>query len=135
MVLEEISGIANKSSIPTILQLATALRYFGQGSAQQMIGKDSNLALGRSTVSKILTRMCNLLQFKLCPKWIKFERSSEDLLKSKRHFYDKFQLPGIIGCVDGTHVKMKAPAKDSHLFYNRKGYFSLNVMVVSRKHF
>ncbi|XP_054727491.1 putative nuclease HARBI1 [Anastrepha obliqua] len=38
---------------------------------------------------------------------------------------------GIIGCVDGTHVKIVAPRKEvQHLYYNRKGFYSINAMIV-----
>lgn len=48
MVLEEITPHIQQSSIPQYLKLATVLRYFGQGSAQQMVAKDSDIAMGRS---------------------------------------------------------------------------------------
>nr|XP_036213841.1 uncharacterized protein LOC118680020 [Bactrocera oleae] len=37
----------------------------------------------------------------------------------------------IIGCVDGTHIKIIAPHKElQHLYYNRKGLFSINAMIL-----
>ncbi|XP_055907433.1 putative nuclease HARBI1 [Eupeodes corollae] len=47
------------------------------------------------------------------------------------HFFEKFGFPGVIGCVDGTHIAIKSPALElRHLFYNRKGFHSLNVMII-----
>ncbi|XP_058840830.1 putative nuclease HARBI1 [Topomyia yanbarensis] len=48
----------------------------------------------------------------------------------KLGFYAKTGFPGVIGCVDGTHVSIIPPARDKHLYYNRKGFHSLNVMLV-----
>ncbi|KAG8234992.1 hypothetical protein J437_LFUL013872 [Ladona fulva] len=39
------------------------------------------------------------------------------------------QIPGVIGYVDGTHVAIRAPAEDEHVFLNRKSFHSLNVMI------
>ena len=83
-----------------------------------MIGKDSNVALGRSTVSKLLTHMCNALESTPCPKWIKFGRSSDNFLQWKSTFIKNSN--SIIGCFDGIYVKIKAPIKDSH-FLQQKG--------------
>jgi hypothetical protein len=47
-------------------------------------------------------------------------RSTEKEIK--QGFYESGGFPGVIGCVDGTHVRITAPS-----FVNRKGYHSLNV--------
>ncbi|XP_061401150.1 putative nuclease HARBI1 [Musca vetustissima] len=55
----------------------------------------------------------------------------DDESKVKRGFYDIAGFPGIIGCVDGTHIRIKSPGNDvKHLYYNRKGFYSINAMVV-----
>ncbi|XP_017485295.1 PREDICTED: putative nuclease HARBI1 [Rhagoletis zephyria] len=36
----------------------------------------------------------------------------------------------MIGCIGGTHIKIIKPSMDEHLFYNRKGYFSRNAMII-----
>ena len=40
-------------------------------------------------------------------------------------------MPGVIGCIDCTHIAIVKPDNDEHLFFNRKGYHSLNVQMVS----
>ncbi|KAF0753506.1 putative nuclease HARBI1, partial [Aphis craccivora] len=46
-------------------------------------------------------------------------------------FYKMYNMPGIGGCIDCTHIKIQNPGgPDSEVFRNRKGYFSLNVQVV-----
>ncbi|CAK1547959.1 unnamed protein product [Leptosia nina] len=48
----------------------------------------------------------------------------------KRRFYRKFKLPGVLGCIDGTHVAIIRPNQHEERYFNRKGYHSLNVMVI-----
>lgn len=120
-------------AIPTILKLAATLRFFAGGSYQKGVGNDFNLGLAQPTLSKILKEMLNILEEKVCPVWIRMNLSDEEKSEAKIHFFQQAGIPGVIGCVDGTHVKIFAPKKiDQHRYYNRKGFFSINVMLVSK---
>ncbi|XP_017490692.1 PREDICTED: putative nuclease HARBI1 isoform X1 [Rhagoletis zephyria] len=44
-------------------------------------------------------------------------------------FYEKYKIPRVIGCIDGTHIGLQKPSSNEHMFFNRKGFHSLNVMV------
>jgi hypothetical protein len=49
----------------------------------------------------------------------------------KEAFYNMAGFPGVVGCLDCTHVRIKNPHGDQPLIYcNRKGFYSLNVQVV-----
>jgi len=39
-------------------------------------------------------------------------------------------FPGVFGCIDGTHISISAPSKDSGSYYKRKGYHSILLQVV-----
>ncbi|KAI8121898.1 putative nuclease HARBI1 [Lucilia cuprina] len=39
-----------------------------------------------------------------------------------------YNLPGVVGCIDGTQVKIMTPSPDQK--HHRKGYYSLNVMFI-----
>jgi hypothetical protein len=41
-------------------------------------------------------------------------------------FYDIANFPNIVGAIDGTHVRIKSPSTDEHLYVNRKNYHSIN---------
>lgn len=44
---------------------------------------------------------------------------------------ESYNLPGIIGAVDGTHVAIVKPTGDvEHAYYNRKMFHSKNVLIV-----
>jgi hypothetical protein len=40
-------------------------------------------------------------------------------------FYNMAGSPGVVGCLDCTHVRIKNPL----IYCNRKGFYSLNVQV------
>lgn len=49
----------------------------------------------------------------------------------KENFMNRFQMPGVIGAVDGTHIAILKPTIEEHNYINRKGFHSLNVQLVS----
>ena len=48
----------------------------------------------------------------------------------KEGFYETRHFPGVIGCLDGTHVWITAPHICEVDYVNRKGYHSINVQVI-----
>lgn len=53
-----------------------------------------------------------------------------DIGRIKDDFHDIKHFPGVIGCIDGTHVWITAPHDHEMDFVNRKGYHSINVQVI-----
>ncbi|XP_036320916.1 putative nuclease HARBI1 [Rhagoletis pomonella] len=58
-------------------------------------------------------------------------RTEEKENDVKEQLFNKCGIPCIVGCVDATHVRIKAPnANCRHLYYNKKGFYSINVMAI-----
>ncbi|XP_067633710.1 putative nuclease HARBI1 [Eurosta solidaginis] len=120
-----------KTSIPTILKLAATLRFCAHGSYQLSVGNGFSIGFGQSTVSLVLSEVFPALEEYVCRNWVTIQYTEEEKRQAKLYFFGKSGIPGVIGCIDGTHVKIVAPKKDiQHLYYNRKGYYSLNAMIV-----
>ncbi|XP_046801077.1 putative nuclease HARBI1 isoform X2 [Lucilia cuprina] len=65
---------------------------------------------------------------------------------TKLRIHEKFNFPGVIGFVDGTHIRIKCPSRcagpqgdtdpgnnrqiNPVSYYNRKGYHSINAMII-----
>ena len=114
------------------LKLAVFLRFLGSESYQNCVGNDFLNCMSQSVVSTTIKECLDIFEKYFCPKWIRFRKTLEEENQIKCNFYEKFGFPGVVGVVDGTHVKIKSPKQDEkHLYYNRKGYYSLNVMLVS----
>lgn len=55
--------------------------------------------------------------------------TEEEAMESARIFEQKKGFPGIIGAIDGTHIKIAAPKENQDSYINRKGYHSIQLQV------
>nr|XP_055837203.1 putative nuclease HARBI1 [Episyrphus balteatus] len=116
--------------IPPIVKLSACLRFFAEGGYQKGVGNDHNVGLAQSTFSDVLTDVLNIFEDKLCSTWINMDMTPQEKRNTSIKFYEKYRIPSVIGCVDGTHIRIIAPKQNKHLFYNRKGFFSLNALLI-----
>ena len=54
----------------------------------------------------------------------------QQLHRIKANFMAIAGMPGVVGAIDGTHIKIIAPSKDEDVFVNRKKVHSINTQVV-----
>ncbi|XP_046970605.1 putative nuclease HARBI1 [Vanessa cardui] len=45
-------------------------------------------------------------------------------------FYEKFHIPGVIGCIDETYVAIIRPNENEDRYFCRKGFYARNVMLI-----
>lgn len=60
----------------------------------------------------------------------KFIKFPTQLLDLKQKFTSIARMPGVIGCIDGTHIRIKRPILYEKAYVNRKNYHSLNVQAI-----
>ena len=115
----------NQALSPT-LQILVALRFFASGSFLQVIG--DTVGLPKSSVSRAVSDV-SLALAKKQGEFISWP-SPVEIQEVKRGFYDNGGFPGVIGCLDGTHVRIQAPTANENDYVNRKGFHSINVQAV-----
>lgn len=130
-ILQATSGPSFRSThIRLDVKLATFLRFLATGSYQQTVGNEILSSTCKATVSRVIAEFLEIFENNICENWIQMVRPEEENI-IKQAFFDTTGFPGIIGCVDGTHIRIKSPGDSlKHLYYNRKGYYSINAMVV-----
>lgn len=115
-------------SIPPRLQLLITLRFYATGTFQMTDG--DLFGVHQTSVCRIVHRTSEAIA-KLRSRFVKFPNSSEQqILKSQFHKIANF--PGVIGCIDGTHIELllRPSINYSELYRCRKDYFSINVQVL-----
>ena len=82
------------------------------------------------TTSKIIHEVCREIAMKLGPKLIQLPQTKEDMMEKASEFEVKFGMPQAFGCIDGKHIQLKRPIKNSQDYFCYKMYFSLNVQAI-----
>lgn len=109
------------------LQLLVALRYMATGNFQLTLGDCTDMS--QPSVC-ICLRHVSAAIARLAPEYIKFPdpANENDIMQQ---FTRIAGMPGVIGCVDGTHIAIKSPGgPNAELYRCRKNFFSINVMGV-----
>ncbi|KAF9787681.1 hypothetical protein SFRURICE_020248 [Spodoptera frugiperda] len=113
-------------------KVLVALSFYATGSYQRPIGDIGSHSISQPTVSvviKEITALLNLPQIRA--KYIKWPQSSSERRANVVKFYNKFGMPGVLGCIDCTHVAIIRPQEHEERYYCRKQYHSLNVQLIS----
>nr|XP_034334828.1 putative nuclease HARBI1 [Crassostrea gigas] len=84
--------------------------------------------ISRPSVSRIINDFTDCL-VRLSPEYVKMP-TQNDSVQIMRGFSDIAGFPNVIGAIDGTHIRIKSPSLDEHLYVNRKNYHFINVQAV-----
>ncbi|KAK4308443.1 hypothetical protein Pmani_019864 [Petrolisthes manimaculis] len=111
-------------SVPHQLQLLVALRYMASGNFQITMGDCCEMST--ASVCKYV-KIIAMATARQASHHIHFPEPDEARSLGSQ-FYDIAGMPGVIGCIDGFHVKIISPGRDNAETYRcRKGFMSLNV--------
>ncbi|XP_066583374.1 putative nuclease HARBI1 [Prorops nasuta] len=84
--------------------------------------------IGKATAFRAVRRVTYALHC-IAPQFIQWPKG-EHAKNVMEKFKAKCGFPNIIGAIDGTHIKIRAPLQDSSSYINRKGFPSINLQVV-----
>ena len=103
-------------------------RFLASGDSQQYLS--FAFRIGRSTVSGIIKETCKAIYEALAPIYLKVPASPNELKEIAKGFEKTWNLPHVIGAIDGKHIRVKCPAGGGTLYHNCKGFSSIVVIAV-----
>lgn len=115
-------------AIPTHTQVLMTLRFLVSGTFQSVIGDSTGVT--QASVSRVIEQVTNVLHNKAVAE-VKMPTNIFDINRTVQAFHRISAFPRVIGAIDGTHIPIKAPTENEHIFVNRKGFHSLNLQVVA----
>lgn len=99
--------------------------------AYSRVGGDAFNNVSQPMVSRFIDNITRVIVRHLTPNYVRFPQTEEERRITKDKFERKYNMPGTLGLIDGTHVGMAAmPHIIEHAFMNRKYYHSINVQIV-----
>lgn len=114
------------NAVPVELQVCAALRCLASGSFQNVLG--DTLSLSQPTLSRIISAFTEALVRRV-NRYVRLPDEDGRLAKMQQ-FARVGGFPRVLGVIDGTHIRIKAPKQDEHLYVNRKNFHSINVQLV-----
>ena len=83
----------------------------------------------QSTVCRTVNEISRIFASNL-RNFVKFPEELRLIRINQQKFYEIAQFPGVVGCIDGTHITIENPGgPNAEVYRNRKGRFSINVQV------
>ncbi|KAL1444717.1 hypothetical protein MTO96_029642 [Rhipicephalus appendiculatus] len=128
---EELEGVrATRLSVER--KVLCALRFYATGSFQGCVGSEETIHMAQSTVSDSIKHVTEaIVKVGARKGWVRFPVTTEEKAAVKEGFLRLGAIPGVIGCIDGTLIAIKAPKGPRKAsFMCRKGFYALNVMII-----
>ncbi|XP_032690661.1 putative nuclease HARBI1 isoform X2 [Odontomachus brunneus] len=124
--LHAINVSSGRKSISEKKQLLIAIWFMATPDSYRSIA--TKFGVGKATAFRALRRVtyalhCVAPQFIIWPK----DQVAVNVIEQ---FEKSCGFPNVIGAIDGTHIKIRAPSVDANSYINRKGFHSINVQVV-----
>ncbi|KAK3886785.1 hypothetical protein Pcinc_009105 [Petrolisthes cinctipes] len=131
LVRDELQSPTNRNvPITPEMKVLMTLRYLATGKMQQCNSDD--LGPSQPSVSNSITQTLHALTAPhLIKQFIKFPAlHHHELARIAGEFRQVAGFPGVVGVIDGTHIRIIAPRRFEAEYVNRKNYHSVNVQIV-----
>ncbi|XDV14186.1 hypothetical protein PO909_002365 [Leuciscus waleckii] len=106
--------------------MCISLRFFASGHFLYNVGDAEHV--GKATVCRAVRTVCLALK-RFLHTFVQFP-GHKPLRVIKEEFHRVAGFPNVIGCIDGTHIPIKAPSVNEGDYVNRKSIHSINVQVI-----
>ncbi|KAJ8913404.1 hypothetical protein NQ315_008797 [Exocentrus adspersus] len=95
-------------------RIMAALHFFATGSYQRTSGTNRLFPMSQQSVGRSIKEVSQLINQHIAPIYIVFPTTARQKNNIKQSFMEQSRFPGVIGCVDCTHVALLAPTAEEH---------------------
>lgn len=109
--------------------VVVALWRLASGNAYRTVA--SAFGIGNCTAVETTNSFIHILN-ELYEDWITFPASVQETGEAIQRFSDNnlFNIPQVLGAIDGSHIPIKAPNHNKESYFNRKHFYSVNLQAV-----
>ncbi|CAI6359977.1 unnamed protein product [Macrosiphum euphorbiae] len=119
-----------KNSLSVEIQVLTTIQFLASGSYQRGIGHDCLIPISQPSVSRCIQRVTQSFLTMYAGRWISFPKTRAERSNISDRFAQTTTYPGVLGCIDCTHIAIFPPNEREEAYKNFKGFHSLNVQMV-----
>ena len=114
--------------ITLLKKVAMTLHYLkDQGS---ILMTANVFGCSNSSTCNAVKEVCRILSKNIAPCMIKYPSSKAEDEKANREFLQKFGFPGVLRCIDGTHIPISEPRENPHNYFSYKMKYTINVQAI-----
>ena len=103
-------------------------RYLATGD--NYVSQQFGFRYAANTICGIIPEVCQALIDELSPEFFVLPSTPDQWKKVAAGFEKLWNMPQWLGALDGRHVPIKAPPATGSIYYNYKGFFSINHMAL-----
>lgn len=82
-------------------------------------------------ISRYIDKYSTIITNNLAALYIRFPTTEEMITATKMRFEEVYNIPGVIGVIDSTHMGISAVPSNIEIAYiNRKQYHSINTQII-----
>ncbi|XP_063881028.1 putative nuclease HARBI1 [Scylla paramamosain] len=134
IVRDKLQSKTERNRALTPEMVAITLRYLATGKMQQCSCDDFGTT--QPTISRAISQTIDALADpEVIWQFVAFPHTQREVQQKQAEFMQVTQFPGVVGVIDGTHIRIVSPHVDEHVYVNRKRYHSINVQVVFDAHY
>ncbi len=124
----ELSFTSDRNNpVSSEIKLLLTLRFYAANTFQIIDG--DSFGVHQTSACRIVHRVSDVIA-RSAHRYVK-SPSQQEFQDIAHEFYRKSGFPGIVGVLDGTHIRIQAPPGPySELYRNRKDYFSINAQIM-----
>ncbi|KAG5873935.1 hypothetical protein JTB14_014535 [Gonioctena quinquepunctata] len=117
-----------RESISARDKLTITLRFLATGESYRSLMYTFQIA--DSTISLFVPEVCRAIYNSLKEEYLQVPRTAAEWLNILKEFNDLWNLPNIIGAIDGKHVVFSAPKSAGSIFFNYKSTHSIVLLAL-----
>ena len=114
-------------------RLTVTLGFLASGESQQSLSFAYLVA--KSTLNCIIRETCEAIFETLAGEYLHPPSSTEEWENIAGDFQEIWNLPHIVGAIDGKHIRIQFPQQSGTLFHNYKLLFSFILLPICDAHY
>jgi hypothetical protein len=117
-----------REPLPPEHRLAIFLYHIALGASY--LSLSNQFGCGKSTVSSIIVEVAQAIFNHMTKRYIRFP-TTEEAIRTMEFWRTKSGIPGVVACIDGSHIPIQQPSQGGRGYFNRKSFYSLNIQGTS----
>lgn len=113
-----------RQAVPSRARVIAYLLYVVQGLTYEQISWQ--IGIGKRTACLCVHECVYAVCRHMFSAYIRLPSPAETRANMQR-WRQQTGIPGIYGAIDGTHISIKKPCENGTDYFNRKGFYSVNV--------